>query len=96
MIIGTTVLATFVWNWFIHMAYHQPGHWLEQFDWFNYDRQMHLIHHVDPKKNYGISSHFSDWGFGTYESSNQYRQFYPSADIKGTYISLNPGVINDE
>lgn len=85
-IIWFTVLTIFIWNWYIHMAYHQPHHWLEQYNWFNYDRKMHLIHHVNPRKNYGMASHFSDWGLGTFESVSSYSNLYPSKNIYGTGI----------
>ncbi len=82
------LLAVFVWNWYIHMAYHQPGHWLEQYEWFQNDRQLHLIHHVDPYKNYGIASHIGDWLMNTYRNEYTYHKLYPSAQIKGQNISV--------
>ena len=83
IIIWCTVIAISVWNWYIHAAYHQPGHWLEQFNWFNQDRQAHLIHHVAPNTNYSIASHFTDWGFGTYISANSHDPLYSSGNIRG-------------
>lgn len=85
LILASVSVVIAVWNWYIHVAYHQPGHWLERFDWFRYDRQMHLIHHVTPRKNYGIASHFSDWLLNTYESANTYVLLYPTANIVGVY-----------
>ena len=66
IMIYLTVVAVFVWNWYIHSAYHIPNHWLNQYDWFKQDKKIHLQHHVDPTVNYGIASHFSDIIFGTY------------------------------
>lgn len=60
------VLSVFLWNWYIHDAYHTRGHWLQRYDWFIKDRQIHFEHHYQPDKNYGIASHFSDMFFGTF------------------------------
>ena len=62
------VVAVFTWNWYIHQAYHTKDHWLNKFDWFKKDKKIHFQHHVDPKVNYGIASHFSDVIFGTYDN----------------------------
>lgn len=61
------VVMVFVWNWYVHSAYHIPNHWLNGFSWFKQDKKIHLQHHVNPSVNYGIASHFSDVIFGTYE-----------------------------
>lgn len=66
------VVTVFTWNWYVHSAYHIPNHWLNKYSWFRIDKKIHLQHHVNPWKNYGIASHFSDVIFGTYE--------YPSED----------------
>jgi len=66
------VTLVFVWNWYVHSAYHVQNHWLNRYKWFQIDKKIHLQHHVNPWKNYGIASHFSDVIFGTYE--------YPTED----------------
>ncbi len=60
-------VSVFVWNWYVHSAYHIQNHWLNNFDWFKLDKKIHLQHHVDPTVNYGIASHFCDIIMGTYE-----------------------------
>ena len=68
VILSYLLLATdFVWNWYVHSAYHIQNHWLNNFDWFKLDKKIHLQHHVDPTVNYGIASHFCDIIMGTYE-----------------------------
>jgi len=61
------VVCVFVWNWYIHSAYHIPNHWLNKYDWFKKDKKIHFHHHINPRANYGIASHFSDIIFGTFE-----------------------------
>ena len=61
------ITTVFVWNWYIHSAYHIPNHWLNQYNWFKRDKKIHFQHHINPRANYGIASHFSDIIFGTYE-----------------------------
>ena len=61
------IVSVFVWNWYVHSAYHIPDHWLNNYEWFRIDKKIHLQHHVNPWVNYGIASHFSDVIFGTYE-----------------------------
>lgn len=66
ILIFLPVLIGFLWNWYIHDAYHTKNHWLSQYDWFIKDRQIHFEHHYKPNKNYGIASHFSDKILGTF------------------------------
>lgn len=76
------IVSVFVWNWYVHSAYHIPNHWLNNYKWFEVDKKIHLQHHVNPWKNYGIASHFSDVIFGTYE--------YPPEDpVKAFNRNLN-------
>lgn len=53
-------LVVFWWNWWIHRAYHKSDHWLNYYDWFRIEKERHYVHHYNPRKNYGIASHFSD------------------------------------
>ena len=65
----STSIVIFYWNWWIHCAYHQDGHWLNYYNWFQKEKEKHYIHHYDPHKNYGIASHFCDKLMGTYVDS---------------------------
>lgn len=58
-------LLVFSWNWWIHKAYHEENHWLNQYEWFRYDKALHMMHHRYPHTNYSISSHFFDKLLGT-------------------------------
>lgn len=62
------VCLVFIWNWYIHSAYHIRDHWLNRYHWFRKDREIHFQHHADPEVNYGIASHFSDIIGGTYKN----------------------------
>lgn len=66
----TVLTIVFIWNWYIHSAYHISDHWLNQYDWFKKDKKIHFQHHINPRVNYGIASHFNDVIFGTYDFSN--------------------------
>ena len=61
------VVLVFVWNWYIHSAYHQKDHWLNRYKWFQRDKRLHFQHHINPWSNYGIASHFSDIIGGTFD-----------------------------
>lgn len=71
--ITTTIYAmivlSYTWTWYIHSAYHIKNHWLEKYDWFLEDRELHFQHHEDPHSNYTIATHFPDKIFGTYQES---------------------------
>ncbi len=67
LIIYTPIVLTFTWNWYIHSAYHQKNHWLESYNWFKNDRRIHFQHHIEPKVNYSISTHFMDEIFDTFD-----------------------------
>lgn len=59
-VIYIPVVLSFTWNWYIHSAYHQKDHWLGSYDWFRNDRRIHFQHHVNPRVNYSIATHFMD------------------------------------
>ena len=61
-------VCDYFYSWYIHKAYHTKDHWLEYFDWFNYDRKEHMVHHKNPKRNYGVSNRFLDKVFGTFKA----------------------------
>jgi hypothetical protein len=67
LIIYIPVVTVFVWNWWIHSAYHIENHWLNQYDWFKYDKKLHFQHHENPETNYGIATHFTDEIFSTFD-----------------------------
>lgn len=69
IIIYLIVVIVFVWNWYIHSAYHISNHWLNNYDWFKKDKKIHFQHHINPWSNYGIASHFSDIICGTFDRS---------------------------
>lgn len=66
IIVTLTVLW---WNWWLHRAYHDPGHWLNQYAWFQQEKARHYIHHDQPQNNYGIASHFMDVLLNTWTES---------------------------
>lgn len=57
----------FIINWYVHMAIHTPGHWLQNFSLIQDIKTIHYVHHKYPNKNYAILN-FSDGIFGTYTS----------------------------
>ena len=64
-----TLNLMFIWNWYIHAAYHIPDHYLNKFAWFREDKKLHYEHHYNPKVNFAIATHFPDKIFGTYRES---------------------------
>jgi sterol desaturase/sphingolipid hydroxylase (fatty acid hydroxylase superfamily) len=61
------VLIVFIWNWYVHSAYHIDNHWLNKYKWFQNDKRIHFKHHDDPSKNYGIATHFTDVILDTFD-----------------------------
>jgi hypothetical protein len=66
-IIFITSLLSFTYSWIIHSAYHINNHWLNQYQWFRIDKKIHMQHHENSNVNYGITSHFPDIIFDTYQ-----------------------------
>jgi len=64
----TVSLLVFGLNYYIHSAYHQPEHWLHQYQWFQNHKNYHFLHHQYPDKNYGIVSFYPDQLAGTFIS----------------------------
>ncbi len=67
LVVYITAWIVFLWNWYIHSAYHIEDHWLNQYEWFCKDKEIHFQHHINPRANYSIASHFSDKLFGSYQ-----------------------------
>ena len=67
LILYTAVLFPFVWNYFIHTAYHIEDHWLNEYEWFVNDKRIHMQHHINPDVNYGIATHFTDELLNTFD-----------------------------
>jgi sterol desaturase/sphingolipid hydroxylase (fatty acid hydroxylase superfamily) len=65
--LGVTLL-NFWCSWWLHRAFHQEGHWLEQYPWFLEARKEHQVHHQSPTKNYGIATRWWDWVGGTWKA----------------------------
>jgi Fatty acid hydroxylase len=61
------VLIVFVWNYYIHTAYHIEDHWLNEYEWFQNDKKLHFQHHKNPETNYGIATHFTDEILNTFD-----------------------------
>ena len=67
LMIYLPILFVFLWNWYIHSAYHTKDHWLLEYQWFKDDKRIHMQHHINPNVNYGIVTHFSDVIFDTFD-----------------------------
>lgn len=61
-----TVLAVYILNLYLHSAYHQKDHPLNQYNWFKELKATHFLHHKYPDKNYGISNGLFDRLFSSY------------------------------
>lgn len=77
VIVILTLLIVYIWNWYVHTAYHKKNHWLNNFEWFRKDKDLHFQHHYDPKSNYGISWHIFDRIFGSFSQSSKNEPLYP-------------------
>lgn len=70
LLIYIPLFLLFSWNWYIHRCYHVENHWLNRYHWFVKDKKIHMKHHLQDNKNYGISTHFCDQILDTF--SNPY------------------------
>jgi len=68
LVVTAAMIFVVFYNWYIHKAYHTENHWLEYFEWFKHDRKEHMIHHVNHRQNYGVTTRLCDKIFGTYQS----------------------------
>lgn len=67
------VLLIFVYNWLLHLSYHNENSFLNYFEFFKLERERHQMHHTNPKINYGITCHLFDKLFGTWVESPYYK-----------------------
>ena len=65
VILLVVTAVVFILNWYIHLAIHTPGHWLQSFSFIKDIQTIHFVHHKHPHKNYAILN-FSDTIFGTF------------------------------
>lgn len=59
----------FILNWYVHLAIHTPGHWLQSYSLIKDIQTIHFVHHKHPRKNYAILN-FSDTIFGTFSTGD--------------------------
>ena len=55
------------WHVYLHRQYHIRGAWWERFEWFQYKRRLHFLHHQRPHKNFAIVEYSWDLLFGTFD-----------------------------
>jgi len=67
LILYTAVFFPFLWSYYVHSAYHIENHWLNKYEWFRNDKRIHMQHHINPEKNFGIATHFTDELMGTFD-----------------------------
>ena len=67
LILYIPVLSIFIYNYYIHSAYHEENHWLNEYEWFRNDKRIHFQHHEDPTKNFGIATHYTDIILDTFD-----------------------------
>lgn len=64
--VAQSTLVLYVNAW-LHDALHIREHFLERYKWFHHLREVHFVHHVDVKKNFGIFDFTADKVCGTLE-----------------------------
>lgn len=82
-------VLVFGWNWWIHRAYHDPHHWLNEYSWFQQEKTRHYLHHYQPHYNYGIASHFMDQLMGTWIEPPLYYEVAQDSVLEQTIDDLN-------
>lgn len=66
IVVGATMVISFVGLTYLHVQYHLRHSWLDGFRWFRRNRLLHLEHHRDMTKNFAVAGAIWDRLFGTY------------------------------
>jgi sterol desaturase/sphingolipid hydroxylase (fatty acid hydroxylase superfamily) len=61
-----TVAFTCFAHGYVHTHYHLRRSWLQRFDWFRRLRELHRVHHVDQRSNFGVLTLVWDRAMGTF------------------------------
>lgn len=61
-----SLLVTYGAHVYLHEHFHLTGSWLLRFSWFRHLKDLHRIHHANPRKNFGVLDHSSDRLLGTF------------------------------
>jgi sterol desaturase/sphingolipid hydroxylase (fatty acid hydroxylase superfamily) len=66
---AATMLLSFGAHAYLHKHYHLERTWLVRSRWFRRQRELHYVHHRNPRRNYAVIDLFWDRLFGTYAES---------------------------
>lgn len=66
---AATITLTFAANIYVHLHYHLKNSWLLRFGWFRTLKELHCIHHIDKRTNYGVLNLVWDRIMGTFASA---------------------------
>jgi len=69
-------------TYYFHKSYHIPKHWLNKYKFFKNGKKLHLVHHQDMTKNFGLLSYIFDEYFNTIK----YKDKNPLKKCKTIYI----------
>jgi fatty acid hydroxylase family protein len=61
-----SLVVTYGAHVYLHEHFHLTGSWLMRFSWFRRLKELHRIHHSNPRRNFGVLDHASDRLFGTF------------------------------
>jgi len=64
-----TIMLTFAANVYLHLHYHLKDSWLLRFVWFKKLKELHCVHHIDQRTNYGVINLVWDRAMGTFASA---------------------------
>ena len=61
-----TLVGTFTAHIYLHAHYHLTDSWLVRFFWFRKLKELHRIHHINQRMNYGVMTLVWDRVMGTF------------------------------
>lgn len=93
-VFAATMFLTYVAHIYVHVHFHLTSSWLQRFNWFLRLQRLHVVHHVDMRKNHAVLMPFWDRVLGTYQSAVR-RQAIPAKTPRGPTSSWLTGNLPD-
>lgn len=94
-VFAATMILTYAAHIYVHVHFHLTSSWLQRFHWFLRLQRLHVVHHLDMRKNQAVLMPFWDRVLGTYQSAARRQPELVKATPRGPVSSWLTGNLPD-
>lgn len=94
-VFAAIMILTYVAHIYVHVHFHLTSSWLHRFHWFLRLQRLHVVHHLDMRKNHAVLMPFWDRVLGTHQSAVRQQPALVKTTPRGPASSLLTGNLPD-